>query len=85
MPEYVGKMVICSRCGKEIFLKHLGTEDDWGHKRDKYEDIPEDWLNVIQLGGHLCEDCSFMFKKWVTEFMYGQIAPAWDVNYKKGE
>ncbi len=83
MPEYVGKMVICSRCGKEIFLKRTEVKSDWDKEYDVYETIPKDWLYITELGGHLCDGCSFTFKNWVSSFMYGKIAPAWDVNYRE--
>ena len=66
-----GKLITCDRCGRSIFLKRL--------ERDRFESMPDTWLYEALIG-YLCDDCAYLFRKWVTEFMDGRVAPIWNVN-----
>ena len=83
MPEYVGKMLICSRCGKEVFLKKTGEHTlDGGFTGpfNDYEAKPDGWINIPELGGHICDYCSDEFKHMMYNYMmaFGKTpAPSW--------
>ena len=81
MSTTFGKMLKCNRCGKERFLKYIKQDDlDGGYtKYDVYEDYPKEWLYETETGD-LCDECAFKFRSWVTEFMDGNVAPAWKVE-----
>ena len=89
MSRVSGDLVTCSRCGETIFLAKLGSRDlDGGFSRyDVFEELPDDWLFITQLEGHLCPNCSNTFKQIIADFMHGvSIAPAWRlVPVEKGD
>lgn len=78
MSEQKGMLLTCDRCGETTFLQYLGQDVlDGGFTRiGKYEDRPPEWLYMSETG-HLCPSCSVIFKKFVTEFMSGRVAPIW--------
>ena len=79
MAEYKAKVTTCERCGNTIIRKHLGTEHDWDEIRDKYEELPKEWMFNSQIG-YTCPECSRKFQLFVLEFMdyeEKKIAPAW--------
>lgn len=82
MSEVKGKLVSCDRCGKEHFLKLIGTKDlDGGYSRyDEFEDLPEDWLFLSQIGS-LCPHCAGLFRAFIHKFNKSpSIAPSWDLQ-----
>lgn len=85
MAKEIGMLVTCDRCGQTIFLKHIGTEDlDGGYtKYNKFESLPDTWLYETPIG-HLCESCAYVFRKWITEFKDGHVAPSWHVDKHNG-
>ena len=79
MAELKGKLLRCDRCEHMHFLKLLGTETldgGYGDTIEHYEEKPDGWLHETQMG-LLCPDCADIFRKFVTEFMDGKVAPAW--------
>ena len=85
MAVYLGKQIVCDRCGKTDFLKFLervSTDGGHGHY-DEYEKN-EDWLHITQIGD-LCPNCATEFKRFVTGFTAGKVAPIWDLNYIREE
>ena len=82
MSRISGDLVTCSRCGQTIFLKKLGYSPSGGYRpHDDIEKLPDDWLNIVELGGHLCPSCSLMFKRMIEKFMDGvDIPPAWKLS-----
>ncbi len=85
MPRYEGCLVECSRCGKTHFLKYIGDgETDGGYTRwRKYEPLPEEWLNTIEIG-YLCPICANEFRTFIKNFMGDdkKIASAWKLEGK---
>jgi len=71
MGEYVGKLLTCSRCDREAFLKRIGDLHlDGGYTTvDQYEDKPKGWIYVSELGGHICNNCAHEFKHLVYHYM----------------
>lgn len=79
MPEFKGKLTICSRCGKEHFRRYIGKgETDGGYTVwDKFEELPKTWMYESQIG-YLCPACAGMFRLFIDKLMDGkEIAPAW--------
>lgn len=71
MASIEGKLLICSRCSKSVFLKHIGTKEyDGGFTQVKeYEPNPEGWENVcIEHYVDLCPKCSELWAKTRSEF-----------------
>ena len=75
MGEKLCKMLKCDRCGKEKILYWIKMQSG-----GEYEKYPSEWLSITQIGD-LCDECGYTFKKWVTEFMNGEIFVGWD--YRK--
>lgn len=84
MSEKKGKMVTCCRCDNFIFLEYLGKgQADGGYTTwDKYEDLPDTWLEDSRFG-HLCPDCAEEFRLWANEFFNGQQAYVWWPTVRK--
>lgn len=76
-----GLLVSCSRCGTELFLKHLGLNGTNGNYTtwDKFEEIPEAWLFETEFG-YLCPDCAEEFKRFMTNFLGTAIPPKWRMD-----
>lgn len=76
MSKQKGELVVCDRCGKELFLKYIGEKElDGGFSRsDRFEPLPNDWLDVYEIG-YLCPHCTNTFKDLIHDFM-----SAYDVN-----
>lgn len=81
MPETKGKLTICDRCGYEHFRKFIARGDaDGGYTTyDKYEDLPETWLYITQIG-YLCPTCSGIFRAFIKAFLNGEPAANWTVR-----
>ena len=82
MSEIKGKLISCDRCGKEQFVKFIGTDylDGGYSKSDTYEPLPEDWLWLSQIG-NLCPDCAGLFRAFIHKFnKRPNIAPTWDLQ-----
>lgn len=79
-----GLLVRCCRDDNFIFLKYLGKGDaDGGYTTwDKFEKLPDDWLYETQFG-YLFPECAKQFKKIMTEFFNGQLAPCWKLEESK--
>lgn len=71
-----GTMETCRRCGRTIFLKHIGTgETDGGWtKWDKFEPLPDDWANIYNVGV-LCPECAVMFRNAMIDFFGRENTP----------
>ena len=77
MSTKIGKQITCDRCGQTVFLDHIGQvsiDGGYGHYNE-YEKA-EGWLSTTQIGD-LCPACATMFKRFVTDFMYGNVATIW--------
>ena len=63
-----GRLMICDRCGKEAFAKHIGNgEADGGYTRwNIFEDL-EGWENVCEVG-LLCPSCNSKYKQILDAF-----------------
>lgn len=78
MAEVRGKLMVCDRCGKEIFLKCTGEgETDGGFTRwSKFEDEPPGWkAPYLHIGGEallgvgqLCPECNQEYQNIVENF-----------------
>ena len=80
-----GKLITCDRCGRSIFLKYLGEEiltKGMTVRYDRFESMPDTWLYERPIG-YLCDNCACLFRKWVTEFTDGHVAPIWHVDRHK--
>jgi hypothetical protein len=58
-----GKRLICSKCGKQVFLHRYDT----GYTTKIYDPIPEGWkvgLDII-----LCPDCFEVFELVINAFL----------------
>jgi len=67
-----GQLVRCDRCGKTIFLKHLGEGSaDGGYTRwDKFEPLPEGWgSHLIPTVKMLCPKCNGEYRSLIDSFM----------------
>ena len=72
-----GKQITCNRCGQTVFLEHVervSTDGGYG-SFDVYEKA-EEWLYITEIGD-LCPSCAVEFKRFVTNFMGGRVAPVW--------
>lgn len=66
--EQIGKMIICDRCGKSIFLNRLNDRIfDGGFTRsEQYEDTPQGWERINNK--NICPECNEVFKSfWAKE------------------
>ena len=73
MAEFIGKIIICDRCGKEARLKKLEEKArDGGFTRyDIFEPSPEGWETVAD-GYLLCDRCNKNYKSMIEGFMKGK-------------
>lgn len=73
MAEFIGKIIICDRCGKEARLKKLEEKAmDGGFTRyDIFEPSPDGWEKVHD-GYLLCPVCSNAYKSMIKGFMKGK-------------
>ena len=73
MKEQIGKICCCDRCGKEIFLKYIGTESfAGGFARESYFDkFPPTWKHYSLDGEsyRLCDECSSALDEFLDDFM----------------
>lgn len=72
MGTQIGKLVICDRCGKQIFLKNIGTKYLSGgfEEYPQYEEMPNDWEYCSEIG-YLCGECNKLYKQTIDSFMKG--------------
>lgn len=70
MAEKVGKMLICDRCGKTVFLECTGEgETDGGYTRwNKFEAAPDGWSYHLDIG-RLCPDCNALYEDLIKSFI----------------
>ena len=72
MAEFCGKMVICDRCGKSIFLKTTGEgETDGGYTRwNNFEPLPNDWgySRDCENIARLCPTCNREYREVIQRF-----------------
>ena len=63
-----GMMETCDWCGRRYFRPRKGTDyrDGGFTKIDKYEPLPEGWINRFETG-LLCPDCSRALNKSIEE------------------
>ena len=70
MSEQCGKLVVCDRCGKNVFLKCIGEEEtDGGYtKLNEFEEAPNGWRYCYNTG-LLCPECNEEYVDIVEKFM----------------
>lgn len=70
MAQMNGKMMVCDRCGENVFLKCVGEgEMDGGYTRwNKFEATPHGWSNCIG-AGLLCPACKGKYEALIATFM----------------
>ena len=70
MSEWIGKIVTCDRCGREVRRKLLErTELDGGFtSTNRFAEMPETWKYHHDTGW-LCPDCADEFQKHLDAFM----------------
>lgn len=63
------KVVMCDRCGKQIFRKFLKTEgiDGGWTKVDHFEPVPTTW--GWHEGKKFCPECTAEYEKLFDDFM----------------
>lgn len=84
MADILGKIKICSRCGKQQFFKYIETvvaDGGFGDRYAKFEDEEDfGWLWFSQFGD-LCPECAREWKLMVRDFIGEEkaktIAPVW--------
>lgn len=69
MAEVNGKLVICDRCGKTVFLKCTGEKEmDGGFTRwNTFEPLPTTWGRHHEVGT-LCPDCDVEYVTMINKF-----------------
>lgn len=78
-----GILVMCPRCEKTFFRERYGEFENierCSAMDSDFKPIPDDWLNVPEIGGHLCPECAYEFKKKIYDFMFThkeRIADGW--------
>ena len=70
MSEWIGKIVICDRCGREVRRKLLErTELDGGFtSTNRFVEMPGTWEYRHETGW-LCPDCADEFHRHLDAFM----------------
>lgn len=71
-----GTMESCRRCGRTIFLKHVGTgtADGGWTKWDNFEPLPDDWSKILNVGV-LCPECVKIFRTTMIDFFGPENTP----------
>ncbi len=77
MAEQKGLLKTCDRCGSQVFLKYLDTDElDGGYtKLDKFEPAPDGW-NCCYVGTRfktLCPTCAERWQEISTAFIEGRM------------
>lgn len=72
MSEWVGMIIGCDRCGKEIRMKRLGERElDGGFTyNEKFEELPKTWKYHYETG-YLCPECSSEYELLLQNFKLG--------------
>lgn len=80
MSEKVGKLLICDRCGKQVFLNYIRTEAfDGGYSKvDYFEKNPEGWKQDWGVG-MLCPECRSEYESLIEKFMQ-ERKPEWKMR-----
>lgn len=79
-------LVTCPRCEKEYVREAFGSFEDIERRfknSSDFKPVPDEWLYVEELGGHLCPDCSIFFKERIAQFMYlhkDRVAKRWKID-----
>lgn len=77
MSKCEGMLYTCTRCGATEFVKLIDERYlDGGYTPHREYEKPEGWLRENEMGD-LCPNCADVFKLFVTNFMGGNVAPAW--------
>lgn len=66
-------LVTCPRCGKEYVREAFGIFENierYTKNSSDFKPVPDSWLYIEELGGHLCPGCSLAFKERIAQFMY---------------
>lgn len=85
-----GIMVFCPRCDEAYFRQQFGAfekPERYSSDSSDFKPLPDDWLWVEELGGHLCPACANEFRELIDRFMGDDrdcIAPKWRLK-EKGE
>lgn len=79
-------LVTCPRCNAQYVREPFGAfENIERYTRDgsAFRPVPNDWLYVRELGGHLCPNCSGEFKYTIAGFMgdhKNHIIKSWQID-----
>lgn len=87
MPEQIGKLISCTRCPTNVFLKQTGTVGLSNYagpgSRPVYEELPKTWMFVSGLG-YLCPQCTRDMVSWLKNFLgedkYEKLGPCWKIE-----
>ena len=66
----MGKLLVCDRCGKQVFLKFIredAMDGGFGEKYNVYEKDPEGWSYVHKVGD-LCGECTKVYSSLIASF-----------------
>lgn len=71
MSEFLGKTIVCDRCGKTHFLRYKKTDSfNGGYTNiDQFESMPEGWEQHYAIPGLLCEECEKEYADILKKFM----------------
>lgn len=74
MSSIHGQLTICDRCGKTVFLNHIGNgEADGGFTRfNKFEPLPKGWDYTPGIG-MMCPKCNEAYKNLLDGFMKDKV------------
>lgn len=72
MGEWMGKIVTCDRCGREVRRELIDTTElDGGFTRtNRYVDMPDTWKYHHEIGW-LCPDCDAEYESLIRAFIGG--------------
>jgi hypothetical protein len=81
MAEIKGKMMVCDRCGEELFIKEkCPNETDRAFSSQRfYDDVPSGWnhQDVSKDCKHsdvlLCPECNHLCESLLRDFMGGRM------------
>lgn len=73
MAQINGRLTICDHCGKVVFSKHTGQEQDWDGLStwDKFEELPKGWdcIQVDFIKYWLCPPCYEELRAYLKKFI----------------
>lgn len=87
--ETQGIMVFCPRCNATYFREQFRAFEKierYSSNRSDFKPLPDDWLWVEELSGHLCPACTDDFRELIDQFMGDNkdyVAPKWRLKEKR--